>query len=271
MGGTIPAGLEAGWRCERDAADGREQDREVAAALPREQDEARGVHRERADHEDRRHGEQRSYRTPAARGARISPRRAGGGSTRRLSRARRTPPSSTTWRSRCSSGRRTPSRRRRAGRPSGAPSCRRASRRTSRRRRGRARRRPRRGRGRAPAPSGGNIGRSSAGGRRAPARRGRRDRLGAPLLACISERSASRSSRAAPGRAAAGVDAGLEQTARGEPVAEALDVVEQVGAVLAVDRVDEHLHQREPSGRRLAAARMDRPAEQRAAFHRMSA
>src|SRR4051794_26860314 len=50
---------------EGDSAHRGEQDREVAAALPREQDEPRDVHRERADHEDRRHGEQCSYRRRA--------------------------------------------------------------------------------------------------------------------------------------------------------------------------------------------------------------
>ena len=63
----------------------------------------------------------------------------------------------------------------------------------------------------------------------------------------------------------------LEQPAGGEPVAQAVEVSQQVRAVLAIDRVDEHLHQREAPGRRFAAAGMDRPAEQRVAFHGMSA
>ena len=59
----------------------------------------------------------------------------------------------------------------------------------------------------------------------------------------------------------------LQQAAGLQPVGEAGDVVEEVGAVLAVDGVDEHLHEREPPRRGLAAARVDRPAEQGVALH----
>src|SRR6185436_17992831 len=64
--------------------------------------------------------------------------------------------------------------------------------------------------------------------------------------------------------------AGLEQAARAEPVAQSFELVEQVGAVLAVDGVDQRLDEREPPGSRRAAARMDRPAQQGFTLHRIS-
>ena len=62
----------------------------------------------------------------------------------------------------------------------------------------------------------------------------------------------------------------LEQAARVEPVAQPGDVVEQVRPVLAVDGVDQRLHQREPPGSRLAAAWVDRRAQQGFTLHRLS-
>ena len=183
--------------------------------------------------------------------------RGGAGSTRPPSRARRRPASSTRWRSRCSSGRRTPSRRPRAGTPSAAASSRRASPRRRRRGRARSRRRRRRRAGRARR-------------RRTPAR--------------AAPRRAARSSTASAPRVVRRAVVGVQQrpqrlahlprgreVVRGrrpsasplpvEPLRQAGRVVEQVGAVLEVDAVDERLHEPEPTRRRLAAAGMDEPRQ----------
>ena len=154
-----------------------------------------------------------------------------------------------------------------AGRPSGAPSCRRAS--PRRRRRGCARspRRRRRPAGRARRRRAGSVGSSRA--RRAARSSTARacGSCGSPLLASSSERSASRTSRAAA-RSAAAPSAGsrLRSSHSAKPGA----VVEQVGAVLAVDGVDERLHDPQRPGRRLAAAGVHEAGQQRFAFHAAS-
>ena len=120
-------------------------------------------------------------------------------------------------------------------------------------------------RGTSAAPSGGNVGSSRA--RRAARSSTARARgsSGSPLLASSSERSASRTSRAALESPAAAPSAGsrLRSSHSAKPGA----VVEQVGAVLAIDGVDERLHDPQRPGRGLAAAGVHEAGQQRFAFH----
>ena len=114
------------------------------------------------------------------------------------------------------------------------------------------------------APSGGNVA-SSRARRAAGVEHGPRPRV--VRLAVVGEQQgAQRLADLARGAQSLGRAVGGQQVAV-QPLGEARAVVEQVRAVLAIDRVDERLHDPQRPRRGLAAARMHEAGKQRFAFH----